>query len=303
MRPIPVILLTGALGAGKTTTLNRLLGMEPFRGRKIALVINEFGTLGIDGGLVTPGAYVKFELNKGSLFCICIMTDFIAVLEKIAFEIVPDVVLIEATGVAETRDLCSFMNAPHLAGAFEERANLCVVDARTFVRVAAFMRSTRSQVEWADGVLINKCDLAEPGEVERIGKIVASMNPHARITNVSFGEIPEGFIESLSHVTREGGAVGDAPAKIVSQSFEVAGPVDERIFGKVVEELGERLLRLKGYVDFGDGPVFVEVAGEAFTIKSHLRREGGTAFTAIGWEVTAEELTRNFERAFRGGKV
>ena len=98
--PIDVWLLTGYLGAGKTTMLNNLLGAEMFKGKRVALVINEFGQLGIDGALVRPGEWTKFELNKGSLFCACIKVDTVKV-SGIAFDIKPDVVIIEATGLAK----------------------------------------------------------------------------------------------------------------------------------------------------------------------------------------------------------
>ncbi|MCE5273144.1 GTP-binding protein, partial [bacterium] len=79
MSRIPIILLTGYLGAGKTTLLNHLLSRPEIRERNVALIINEFGELGVDGRLVEAGTRPVYELNKGSLFCVCIKTDFLAV--------------------------------------------------------------------------------------------------------------------------------------------------------------------------------------------------------------------------------
>ena len=122
MNGIPLLLLTGYLGAGKTTLLNHLLARPSIRGKNVSLIINEFGELGVDGRLVDSGARPLYELNKGSLFCVCIRTDFLDVLETIVNGGKPDLVLVEATGVAEPRDIESMLDEPHLAGKF--RADL-----------------------------------------------------------------------------------------------------------------------------------------------------------------------------------
>ena len=92
---IPTILLTGFLGSGKTTLLNRLI--DHYKSKRTVLLINEFGKVGIDGELLVEGNYEKIELNKGSLFCICVRTDFIFEVETIATQIKPELLIIEAT--------------------------------------------------------------------------------------------------------------------------------------------------------------------------------------------------------------
>ena len=81
---IPIFLLTGTPGAGKTTLLNHLLKQPVFQSGSTCLVINEFGQIGVDGALVEAGDRPMFEINKGSLFCVCVKTDFIKTLKAIA---------------------------------------------------------------------------------------------------------------------------------------------------------------------------------------------------------------------------
>ena len=100
---IPTIILTGFLGAGKTTLLNRLI--EHYNSERTVLLINEFGQVSIDGELLAEGNYEKIELNKGSLFCICVRTDFIFEVERIAKELKPELLIIEATGLADTSEM------------------------------------------------------------------------------------------------------------------------------------------------------------------------------------------------------
>lgn len=126
--PVPVYLITGCLGSGKTTLLNHLLATPPLRSQRVALIVNEFGTPGVDGPLLQQAADHSFELNRGSLFCACIHADFARTLETIARDVRPDVVLAEASSVAQTSDLGKFFDTPPARDQLQVQANLCVVD-------------------------------------------------------------------------------------------------------------------------------------------------------------------------------
>jgi G3E family GTPase len=300
--PIPIVLLTGYLGAGKTTLLNHLLSLPEFADQRLALIINEFGELGVDGRLVEAGEHPKYELNKGSLFCICIKTDFISTLREIGAEVRPELLLVEATGVAETRDLEAFLEEPSLAGQYVLRANLCIVDAVNFTKVAPYLKAATEQVRRADGIVINKCDLVSKGEVERLGLVLEELNPDAPRTAVRFGRIPAGFVDSLRHVRHRGDPATAPPQAILSQSFQTRVTVDRERFEDVVRELGGKLLRLKGQVDFGAGPRRVQLVGEELMIGEPAEDgEHTTAFVAIAWQIRQDDLRSAFEEAWSRG--
>ena len=96
---IPVVMLTGFLGAGKTTALNGLLAEPTESDARVAVVVNEFGELGVDAGLVGPGAVGTWEINKGSLFCACAREDLRQVLAEIEGTVRPDQVLSQPRAV------------------------------------------------------------------------------------------------------------------------------------------------------------------------------------------------------------
>jgi len=298
MKRIPVILITGFLGAGKTTLLNHLLSLPYIYEKNLVLIINEFGSLGVDGELVKPGTWKKFELNKGSLFCICIKTDFLKTLEEIANQIKPELVLVEATGVAETRDLFGFVEEPHLKDRFEIKANLCIVDAKNFTKVAPMLKAAASQVEWADGIVLNKIDLAEKAELEKLRKVLQSMNPKAPIVNVSFGRVPEDFIEKVKHTPRTAPQLTAPPQAIFSSSFKCNHPVNREDFYKTIKGLKENILRLKGHIDFGEGTLFIELAGDEILEKPKTRADKkGTGFAVIAWNIRQKELENIIQKA------
>lgn len=296
--PIPILLLTGYLGAGKTTLLNHLLQLPGIKARKVALIINEFGPLGIDGKLVAPGDYTKFELNKGSVFCICIKTDFIRTLDTIVGEVKPDLVIVEATGVADPCDLGQILDTPHLRAALRIWANVCLVDAAGFTQVAAFLRTAPRQVMWADGLVINKSDLVPEPDIATLHDILSGLNPSAPQIAVSFGRIPETFLAGLTHQVRLG-PIPEAPlAGLASASFQTEAVVDERRFYETIASLKGGLLRLKGTVCFKERSRFVEVINGRITEKEPPAALPRTAFTVIGWKIGKDELTAAFSRCW-----
>ena len=297
MPPIPILLITGFLGAGKTTLLNQVLQLPGIREREIALIINEFGATGVDGALVESGERPKFELNKGSLFCICVKTDFIKTLDEIATRVRPELLIVEATGIAETRDLMAFVDEPHLQDNFRIRANLCLVDAANFTKVAPNLKAARGQVRWADGIVLNKTDLAATGELEKLRAVLAEMNPDAPVFETTYGAIDDEFIEGLRHREHPGELLQEPPDPLFSVSFETDRPVDRARFEAVIGELQESLLRLKGWVGFrGDSEMrFVELVGDELTIRPAPGERGATRFTVIAWKIREAELRERFE--------
>ena len=91
-----VLLITGFLGSGKTTFLNRLINNFP-KDLKLTILMNEFGEIGIDGTLVEGDDIDMMEISKGSIFCVCVKTDFIKGLYELNTKVQPDVLLIEST--------------------------------------------------------------------------------------------------------------------------------------------------------------------------------------------------------------
>ena len=296
---IPIILITGSLGAGKTSCLNHLLRSPAIRERDLCVIINEFGQLGVDGQLVEAGEHPVYELNRGSLFCICIKTDFIATLGDIAHTVRPELVLVEATGMAEPRDIEDFIDVPALAESFHIQANLCIVDAPNFIRLAPMLRAVRQQAMWADALVLNKSDLVPEPDLTQLSAVLADINPEAPQLRTTFGQIPADFLEEVDHTVRRADPLSEPPDPVFALSFTHDRPVDRARFERVVSDLGNDLLRLKGQVDFGDGPEFVEVAGSGLAVRHDgsavLRKAPATAFVAIGWNRPREAFAEAIE--------
>lgn len=294
-KKVDVWLLTGYLGAGKTTTVNALLRREQFAGRKLALIINEFGKMSIDGRLIDPGDYEKYEINKGSIFCICTKTEFISAFEQIREHRV-DTVVIEATGIAEISDIEQLLNERVLKGVFQIRANICIVDGIHFIKTAAFLKTAVSQVQSADGLVINKTDCLNEIDVEQLKEIIDQMNPSALKATSEFGNITSEYLAALKHCRRAQPLFNSPPIEIPNIYVQSSKPVKRAEFYRILDTFKVNILRLKGDVQFEDGSRFVEVVGQQVAEQDAKGTFGfPTAFTVIGWKIERRQLHQAFD--------
>ena len=297
MKPIEVFILTGYLGAGKTTTLNNLLQLPRFKDRQIALIINEFGKMGVDGALIEPGSYQKYEINKGSVFCICTKTDFLKVMSDISKTGVADTVIIEATGIAEVADIESLLTEPALDNRFKVKANICIVDAVNFTKTAPFLRAVTSQVRAADGIIINKTDLVKEEAITRLSAVLKYINKKATLTIGSHGSIKQDFIDKLDHSCNGKKLIVNPPEEMIAVSFQNDHSVRREEFEEVLSELYDSLVRFKGNVNFKSGSKFVEIVfGDKTENDTVSQLKSANSFTAIAWRISREQLKSKFDR-------
>ncbi len=293
---IEVWLLTGFLGSGKTTMLNALLNNEYFADKDTALVINEYGSIGIDSNLIQKQELPKYEINKGSIFCICTKTEFFKVFEQLRTNR-PEIVIIEATGIAETSGIEQLLSEPMLENLFKTRCNICMVDAKNFVQTAAFLKTAVSQVEQADAVIINKIDLATANSLAQTQEIVTRLNPAAQIYKAEYGKVKSDFLTSICRQNKKSVISQNPPGKMPSSYIKTDIPLDKNVFFYTVEKLKKSILRLKGNIAFTDCNAFIEIAGQEIIVKPACQNMGNhTSFCVIGWEIEKQELTAAFEK-------
>ena len=176
----PVTVLTGYLGAGKTTLLNRILTEQ--HGKKYAVIINEFGEIGIDNDLVVDADEEVFEMNNGCICC-TVRGDLIRIIEglfkrKDRF----DAIVVETTGLADPGPVAqTFFVDEDVSRRARLDSIVTVVDARHLPARLKDSREAEEQIAFADVIVLNKTDLVTPAELADVERRIRSINRFAQI--------------------------------------------------------------------------------------------------------------------------
>lgn len=185
---LPVTLVTGFLGSGKTTLINHILSNR--QGVRAAVLVNEFGDIGIDNDLIIASADDMIELNNG---CICCTTnnDLIdSIVRVLARADQLDHVIVETTGVADPLPVALTFLRSEFRDALRLDAIVTVADAENFSLDRFDTIAARHQLRHADAVLLNKCDIATAPGIAGIETRIRAENPNARILHTTRAAIP-----------------------------------------------------------------------------------------------------------------
>lgn len=313
---IPVTILTGYLGAGKTTLLNRILS-EP-HGKRYAVIVNEFGEIGIDNALVVGADEEIFEMNNGCICC-TVRGDLIRIIEglqrrKGTF----DAIIIETTGLADPAPVTqTFFVDEDVRSTTRLDAIVTVVDAKWLRLRLNDAPEAKHQVAFADVILLNKIDLVSEAELHQIEARIRGINPYARLLKstkcqVPLNEILERHAFDLDRILdivpdfldQDHHHHHDHDEAIQSVSASIPKDMDPHKFMPWIHNLtqtqGQNILRCKGIVAMKGDParyvfqgVHMMLEGEPQrTWRSDEVRESKIVF--IGRNLNADDIRKGF---------
>ncbi|HZB36885.1 MAG TPA: GTP-binding protein [Beijerinckiaceae bacterium] len=311
---IPVTVLTGYLGAGKTTLLNRIL-TEP-HGKRYAVIVNEFGEIGIDNDLVVGADEEVFEMNNGCICC-TVRGDLIRIMDglmkrKGKF----DAIIVETTGLADPAPVAqTFFVDQDVSDAAKLDAVVTVADAKWLTDRLKDAPEAKNQIAFADVIVLNKIDLVSEAELAEVEARIRAINPYARIYRARNCQVPiaevlnrNAFdldrIVAIEPDFLEEGHHHHHDEDMQSLSIRHPGAVDPDRFMPWISDLTQRegpnILRCKGIVAFPNEPKRFVFQGVHMMLDGDLqgdwkegeKRESRVVF--IGRDLDEEAIRQGF---------
>jgi G3E family GTPase len=261
-KPIPTYILSGFLGSGKTTFLNKLIDHYTASGLRPAVLMNEFGEVNIDGALIDENVPIKEMLNG----CICcsIRGDLTHSLNDTVKEYDPDVIFVETTGIANPMEVVDAASDLMLLDKVVVRSIITIVDSvrfldlsRRFGTKGKTIKMMRGQIQFASQVILNKTDLLSTDELLEVEGLVKEINPKANIHLSSYCEVD---LQSLllptqfSFENMESHYHDYDHHHVMVFTYYFKQVIDRIKFEAFLRQLLDEILRAKGFVEFRDVP-------------------------------------------------
>ena len=306
---IPVTVLTGFLGAGKTTLLNRVLTAD--HGRRVAVIVNEFGEVGIDHHLLISSEQEIVEMSNGCICC-TVRGDLVRSLfqlleQKSKF----DTLMIETTGLADPAPVVqTFFMDERIRNEFQLNGVVTVVDSKHVWQQIDHSPEAREQIAFADLVLLNKIDLINPEDLQELEYKIRNLNGAARLYQTRNSEVEIDKVLDLRSLTLEDKAQSHQDGhghteNISTVSVVLPGPLDglkvSQWFRELLAQSGPKIMRMKGILNLRNDPDQFVFQGVHLLFEGRPGRpwEAGeerlNRLVFIGRDLDGDKITRGFK--------
>ncbi len=259
-----IMVVSGFLGAGKTTFILEFIKHQREANKKFAILINEFGDLPIDGDIVRKEGLEVIELPSGCICC-SLRASLPETIDEIFEKIRPDVLLIEPSGLATPLNVLDAIKNSRYLDKITVKPVLCIVDASAFQDfVDDFGKFYLDQIRTADIILINKIDTVSNDEINKIEEQIKEINPNAIVVRTYYCRfIPENGEHTFKSQSEETELIMESLSIIPKRNFRISEIED--FLNKVIEGKFGKIIRAKGFVEC-DGMYSFQISGKTYDL-------------------------------------
>lgn len=291
-----LILISGFLGSGKTTLLKNLLTFH--KGKRVAVIQNEFAPSGVDGKelKLSNDGFKLVEINNGSVFCVCLLSNFIENITTLIEQYNPEIIYLEASGISDPISICELLNNEVISNKVRYSGAWCVVDALNFNKSAVFVQRAKHQVRVADTLILNKIDLVDDNQIEKVLQKVRAINPFASIEKQTFCNVKNAELNqvtSIPTITSE----DKRPEEIKTAVYRTTDMISIENLNSFLKELSNISIRAKGFVRVGNNEFkLFHLTYSNFEIISLENYTGSCEIIAFGAHMSLKVLRALFQK-------
>lgn len=298
---VPFYLITGFLGSGKTTLLKEVLTSQG-SSRKIVVIQNEFAHNGVDGQILKQASsnFELIEINNGSVFCVCLLGNFVKSLLEILEKFQPDAIFLEASGLADPINLAELLQDDKLQGRITLQHVYTVVDALNFEKGFQMMVRFKHQIMIADTVIINKSDLNIRG-VPEITQKVKQLSPFATCVTANYcKEVFEGFNTRETSFKKAsenflGKQSGPRPQEVQTCVMRTTRSISRDSLQQFLKNIQPKCIRLKGFVALNSGEMLaIQTAFNQAEEKEIFNYSGPSELIAFSAKLSSPEFRKMY---------
>ena len=290
--------LTGFLGAGKTSFLLNILGN--IKDKKIGIIQNEFGKINVDGEIVRRNGIEMAEISRGSIFCSCLKLSFVQALAEMSNKDL-DYVFVESSGLADPSNIEEILNAVKIivGDSYIFKGVICLIDGVNFPNQVKDVETVDRQLAHCNLAVINKVDLLDLSELEEVKNIVRGVNPICIISTASYGKIDLSFLSedltSLKWAESEDSlnTVDNKPKTISLETGEI---LSKEILTNFLKKVLPDCYRIKGFFKLDDGWQQVDVVEELIDYKLTSEHE---ISELVFLSKTGPQIIRTIDKAWK----
>jgi len=259
---IKIVLLTGFLGAGKTTLMKNIL--DAYNGKKLGVIVNEFGNVHVDSVVLKRNGIEMAELANGSIFCACIKDKFVdSLIEMSSMDI--EYLFIEASGLADSANMGQILEGISVKtkGNYYYKGAVCIVDGESFLDLYELLPAIHNQLEFSSAVIVNKADLMDEAKLIQVLEKINEVNPQVAAFVTSYCKVNViNIVENLEIILKDpketSNTIESRPKSFIL-SAESNLPFEK--LEKFIAEIVGGTYRIKGFVNTDIGVVEISTVG------------------------------------------
>ena len=270
-----LFVLTGFLGAGKTSFLQYVL--EAFSDKKLAVIQNEFGKIGIDGSILQKQGIQIKEINRGSIFCSCLQLSFVEALAELA-KSDAESLFVESSGLADPSNIMDILESVKLLAGdvYDFQGVICLIDGVHFPKQVKDTETVDRQLKHCDIAIINKIDLISEEQYKKVLSLVREVNPHCQVLSCAHGQadlsfMKEAFLQGNWAFSEESLNTVDNKPKTIS--LLCSENVEKGRFQQFLQAVLPECYRIKGFFLLDRSWMQVDVVEELIDYKPCPEKE------------------------------